>query len=111
MSVKQPPGRPGVQLAYANEKDHRRQLAEGVNRANQGHINCTLYVTLDPNADSTPVVDARISLQTHAGLQPQTAHAAAALASTYVVCSNGSLTVFHTNNAETDRTYTMVLVG
>jgi hypothetical protein len=109
VSVVQPPGRPHVQETYSNEKDHRRQLAQGVNRALQGHINATLFVTLDPNMGSTTVIDARISPQTHAGLQPQTADAAAA--STYIKCTNGSLTIFHANNGQTDRTFTLSLIG
>lgn len=111
MSVVQPPGRPGVQLSYSNEKDHRRQLGEAINRANQGHVNVCLFVTLDPDVAQTSVVDSRISLQTHAGLQPQTANAAAALATTWIVCTNGSLVINHVNNGQTDRTFTLSMIG
>ncbi len=110
-AVTQPVGRPGVQLSLPDEKDHRRQIAQAVNRLNQGHMNCTLFVTLLANADSTQVVDSRISAQTCVVLSPQTAHAAAALASTYSTCTNGSLTLGHANNSQTDRTFTMGLIG
>ena len=111
MSVVQPPARPGVQVSSPNEADHRRQIAQGVNRLNQGQCNATLFVTLDPNVTSTEVVDARISGQTFAGLQPQTAHAAAALPTTYVVCTNGSAIINHGSAASTDRLFTMCLIG
>lgn len=85
MSVVQPPGHPGVPILSASNidparaSDNRRQIAQAVNRLNQGQMNCILFVTLTPNATSTTVVDSRISPQTFAGLMPQTAHAAAEL--------------------------------
>jgi len=144
--------RPGVQENSPNEEIHRRQIAEEVNRINQGQFNATLFVTLDPGATSTVVTDSRISSQTCAPLVPQTANAAAALVPTlfvtleahassttvtdarispqtcasfmpqtasaaaeiptmFVVCTNGSLTIHHTNSAVIDRTYTMGLIG
>lgn len=111
MSVAQPPGRPGVQLSYPKEADHRRQLAQAINRLNEGHSSTTLFVTLDPNVVQTSVVDSRISPQTAALLQPQTAHAAAALPTTWIVCTDGSLEINHANSAQTDRTYTISLSG
>ena len=77
----------------------------------RGHINATLFVTLDPNANSTPVVDSRISVQTCVSLHPQTANAAAALATTWIVCTSGSATIYHAAVSTTDRTYTMGIVG
>lgn len=111
MSVVQPVGRPAVQTDLTDDRLHRRVIAEAVNRIMQGHFNASLFVTLDPNVASTAVVDSRISLQTCAALMPQTAHAAAALATTFVVCTSGSLVINHANNAQTDRTFTMGLIG
>ena len=113
MSVVQPPGRPGVQVSSPSENAaiHLRQVSEAVNRLNQGKMNATLYVTLDPGATNTPVVDARISKQTCVHLQPQTPNAAAALGTTYVLCTNGSATIYHANTTQTDRTFTASLVG
>lgn len=111
MSVVQPVGRPSVLISIPDADEHRRQIAAAVNRVMVGHTNTTLFVTLDPNVATTAVVDTRISTQTCAYLQPQTAHAATALATTYIVCTNGSLTINHANNAQTDRTFTMGLVG
>lgn len=111
MSIVQTVGRPSIPLDVPDERLHRRAIAEGVNRVLKGHLNSTLLVTLDPNVATTDVIDARISIQTCASLMPQTAHAAAALATTYIVCTSGSLTIHHANNAQTDRTFTMSLVG
>lgn len=111
MTFTLPPGRPSVQENYSKEADHRRQIAQGVNRALQGHINSSIFVTLDPNVAQTVVVDSRISFQTAALLHPQTASAAAALPTTYTVCTNGSLTIHHANNAQTDRNYTLSITG
>jgi hypothetical protein len=113
MSVVQPVARPAVQLSSSNEADHRRQIAQGVNRMSQGQINCTLFVTLNPGASSTPVVDSRISLQTAVLLMPQTAAAATELASgnLSIVCTSGSAAIIHTNSTKTDRTFTAALLG
>ena len=107
----QPPARSAVQVSYPNEVEHRRQLAQAINRLNNGQIGCTLYVTLDPGVTSTKVVDARISQQTCVFLQPQTADAAAALGTTFVTCTNGSCIITHAASAGTDRIYTMGMVG
>lgn len=117
MSVVQPPARPAVQVSFgvntdpAANAEHRRQIAQAVNRLNQGHLNCVLFLTLDSNATSTTITDARISKQTCIAFQPQTANAAAAVATTYAVCTNGSAVVYHASSAETDRTFSIAMVG
>ena len=111
MTVTLPVGRPGVQLDMPNEAQHRRQIAAAVNRIMQGHINSTLFVTLTPSSTQTVVTDSRVSPQTCVTLHPQTAHAAAALATTFVVCGNGILTINHASSAQTDRTFTLGMVG
>jgi hypothetical protein len=113
MSFTRNTGRPGVQVAYPNAADHRRQIAQGVNRALRGHINCTGTLTLTANAASTTVEDSEISPQTCLSFMPQTAHAAAELGNgtMYATCTNGSATITHANNAQTDRTFTMSMIG
>lgn len=103
--------RPGVQPSYADQKLYARQIAAAVNNLNQGHLNCTIFVTLDPNEAATVVTDSRISPQTVASFQAQTASAAAELPTLYTVCTDGSLTINHTNSATTDRTYSMGILG
>jgi hypothetical protein len=111
MSVKQPVARPAVLLNLPDSVDHRRQIAEAVNRLTQGHANVTLFVTLDPNVAQTVVTDSRISPQTGMVFQPTTANAAAAVATTYAVCTEGSATIFHASNAQIDRVFTIVMMG
>lgn len=113
MSVSYPPARPAVQLSLADAPDHRRQLGQASNRQLQGHMNCTLFVTLDPNVNSTMVVDSRISAQTYAGMMPQTSDAGAEIAAggLFVNCTNGSLVISHANNANADRSFVMCLIG
>lgn len=111
MTVTPTVARPATQVNLKNSEIHRRQIAEAVNRINQGHFNCTLFVTLDPDVGQTVVTDSRISLQTAALLHPQTANAAAAMPTTFIQCTNGSATISHTNNAQTDRSFTMAMIG
>lgn len=113
MTTSYPAGRPGVQISFPNVTENLRQVAQGVNRLMQGHGNWTAFVTLAPNAGSTVVTDTRISGATFAGVMPQTPHAAAEIAAGTMsfVCGDGTLTITHANNAETDRTFTMCMIG
>lgn len=113
MSTVQPPGRPSVQLDSPDETQHRQQMARAINRINSGHLNCTLYVTLEPGAAQTTVTDSRISQQTAFIFHPTTPDAAADAAGgkLYAVCTNGSATIHHAVSAQTDRTFTLGMVG
>jgi hypothetical protein len=111
MSVTPTVGRPSVPTSVTDSAIHRRLIAEGVNRLNQGHSNTTLFVTFDPGTSETVVTDSRISLQTCVSLHPQTANAAAALPTTYTVCTNGSMTINHASSTDTDLTFTVGLNG
>lgn len=117
MSVVQPFARPGVQRTIAASPSpvelaqHARQVAEAVNRHNQGQMNVCLFITLDPDVDTTLVVDSRISIQTCASFMPQTANAAAEIPTLYASCTNGSMTIHHLNSAAIDRDYTVAFIG
>ncbi len=106
-----PAGRQLVPEFMPDEAVHRRQLARAVNQAMTGHTNTTLFVTLTVSAASTTITDARISLQTCVSLMPQTANAAAALATTYTTCAKGVATINHANNTQADRTFTVAIQG
>ena len=65
-------------------------------------------VTLAANAATTTLTDDRISYDSPILLQPTTSNAAAALATTYISETgrkNGSATITHANNAQTDKTF------
>lgn len=68
--------------------------------------------TLAANVTTTTVSDGRARKGMRVlGLTAQTANAAAALTTTYVsAVADGSFTVTHANNAQTDRTFTYYLV-
>jgi hypothetical protein len=97
-------------------------LAGAINRHNRGKANFavdqagdgTLVVTLTANAASTTVTDERISYYSGFKFDPMTANAAAALATTYVTQANrlnGSCVITHANNAQTDRTFRLLVLG
>jgi hypothetical protein len=96
------------------EQDTRgwiRRIAEVVSGIMDGKINATGSVTLAANAASTTITDRRIGPTSKIFLSPTTANAAAALATTYVVAGDGSATVHHVNNAQTDRTFGYAILG
>lgn len=91
-----------------------RRIAEIVSRINQGKVNATTEWTLTASAASTTFTDARLSVQSVVGLTPLTANAAAEKGNgTMYVSSrtNGSITITHANNAQTDRTFAVSILG
>lgn len=112
-TVVQPPARPGVQPQSTDQPRWLREIARTLNRINQGQFNCVLIVTLVANAASTTVTDSRISAQTACLPSPVTAHAAAEIAAggLYFTPTNGQVVIAHANNAQTDRTFNLALIG
>ncbi len=92
-----------------------RRLAEIINNMMRGKLNVVASVTLNANATTTVVNDARISGFSALLLQPMTAHAAAALySSTSVLVTSqlsGSATLTHASDANTDKTFNLVIIG
>lgn len=88
------------------------EAAEAINRHNQGKFNASLDVTLTANAASTTITDARISRESALVLSPLTANAAAALATTYPSFQgSGSAVLAHANNAQTDKSFRIAILG
>jgi hypothetical protein len=95
-------------------KNQLRAITTSVRGLMQGRSNNVIDVTLTENTTTTVVTDSRITLCAAILLQPTTANAAAALATTYILETgrvNGSVTITHANNAQTDRTFKAVIVG
>lgn len=111
MAVSYFPGRPLAQEYMPDAVQHRRDLARTANQAMRGLVNTTMSVTLTASATSTTIKDPRISLQTCMALMPTTANAAAALATTYVVCSAGQAVITHASNTQSDRIFTAAIQG
>lgn len=107
-------GFPLVPIDWGNEREHRRKLADGANRALTGKLNATFNVTLSANQAATTVTDVRLSAASFIGLCPLTADAAAEIANGTLHVSaqdKGTLTLAHANNAQTDRSFRLLVIG
>ncbi len=102
---------PFVPEKVSMEPTFLRLLMKACNRALAGKLNCTGIVTLTASVTSTLMLDVRCLANSVILLQPTTAHAAAELPTAYVVASDGSFTVTHANNGQTDRTFNYAILG
>lgn len=96
--------------------EHRRKLAKAVNRILQGKMNAVTTLTLTASVATTTLTDVRISPQSFIGFMPLTANASAEIGAgtIYVLAANqtnGSAVITHANNAQTDRTFTLLIIG
>ncbi len=93
----------------------RRSVADAVRRLATGKMSVVGELTLTPGAAATTIDDDVAIYATEASailLCPLTANAAAAQATTYVLArANGSFTLAHANNAQTDRTFAFAILG
>lgn len=97
--------------ALSTNPDPRR-IAEAVNSILRGKTNNVTTVTLTANAATTTLTDSRIGGGSFIGFSPTTSNAAAGMTALYVSAkAKGSATLTHANNAQTDRTYDVVIVG
>ena len=104
-----------------NLRIYARQIAAVVNRILQGKLNAVYRVanadfTLTANAASSTFTDARVAINSYLGFMPKTANAAAELGNgtMYVLAANmnnGAWTITHANNAQTDRTFRVLIIG
>lgn len=89
-----------------------RQLADALNAVVDGRVDAFGEVTLAANATTTTVQNPRVASFSVLVLSPITANAAAAFATTYVSArADGSFTLTHANNAQTDRTFAYGWIG
>jgi len=107
---------PAPPLDSPDETFHRRQISQSVNSLLTGKTNNVLDVTLTASAASTTITDARIGVNTAFIFTPTTANASAEIGAGTIYVStssrvNGSVAVTHANNAQTDRTFKVVLAG
>jgi len=105
-------GYPVPPQMMANEKEHRRQIAQALGNALAGKVNAVTEVTLAANVTTTTFTDARIGANTFFGFQPLTANAAGALSGLYVSSqANGVATLTHSSASSVDRTFRVLLIG
>lgn len=101
-----------LQVVDLNEKRHRLVIATTVNELLKGRANNAGSLTLAAGATTTVVLDNLFNSDMVPLLTPTTSNAAAALGTTYVSSrDNGSFTLTHANNAQTDRTFLYVRWG
>lgn len=101
-----------VPQVLSDEKEHRRKLATAINALQQGRLNALTEVTLTANSATTTLTDSRLSVDSFIGLMPTTANAAGALSTTYIDGQNkGTAIIHHANNAQMDRTFTILVIG
>lgn len=90
------------------------QARDVINNIMRGKLNCTGTVTLAAGAATTTLSDALIGGSSVVLLQPTTANAAAELGNGtlyFDVPGAGSVVINHANSAQTDRTFTYVVIG
>lgn len=91
-----------------------RKIADFGNQILRGGLNNALDVTLTANAASTTVTDNRIGGSTRLAFAPMSANAAAELGAGtlyYDVPTQFSVVIHHANNAQTDRTLSVLIGG
>lgn len=91
-------------------------ITQTLNRVNRGKFNAALDVTLTASAASTTIMDERLSVDSAVIFDPMTSNAALEIAAgtCYITTTNrgnGSAVITHANNAQTDRTFRLLIIG
>jgi hypothetical protein len=94
-----------------NETDQGK-INRAIQQLEQGRLNVTGICTLAAGATTTIVKAANCGAASQVLLTARTANAAAASATTYVgAVANGSFSITHASNAQTDRTFGFACLG
>jgi hypothetical protein len=90
-----------------------RQITQAIRELIEGRSNAVGTVTLTANTTTTTATLTTVNRNAIVILAPQTANAAAAVATTYasVSAAGGAFTITHANNAQTDRTFGYLVIG
>lgn len=105
-------GRLGVPTYLDDQAQWLRLIANAVNGMLQGKTLNIGTVTLTANSATTPLVDSRIGPKSFIGFMPTTSNAAGALSGLYVTArGDGTATLNHANNAQSDKTFTYTVIG
>lgn len=103
---------PGIILARAETNIQR--IVDAVRQLISGRSNAVGVVTLTANAASTTVTGQNVGEDSQVVMFPNTANAAAALATTYIpqaTIVRGSFVIQHANNAQVDKTFSWMAFG
>ena len=88
------------------------RIVQAIRELFEGRSNAVGEVTLTASTTTTTVTSDTCGDESVILLSPRTANAAAALATTYVsAVGNGTFTLTHANNAQTDRRFGYAAIG
>lgn len=109
-------GKQAVPTSGASWKEWLLKVSYAVNDMRHGHMNTGGTFTLTANVGSSTLTDDRISVDSTVVLFPCTANAAAELGNGTIYQAesgriNGTAVFTHANNAQTDRTFRLVIIG
>ncbi len=100
-------------IVQSNEKDLTK-FAFAIQQLAAGRSNAVGSVTLRDGETTTTVAAPNCGAGSHVFLFPQTANAAAVVATTYVLATNvtaGQFIITHASDADTDQTFSYVCLG
>jgi len=101
-----------VSTRDADPVKHRFFLASAINNILRGKLNNTGTVTLTASSATSTLTDIRIGKDSVIFLQPTTANAAGEVATLYLgTPGDGTVTINHANNSQTDRTFKYTIIG
>lgn len=108
--------KPPVPETGAHWNEWLLKVSRSVNQQLKGRMNTGGLFTLTANVASSTLTDDRVSVDNTVVLVPTTANAAAELGAGTLYQSetgrvNGSAVFTHANNAQTDRTFRLVIIG
>ena len=104
--------RNAVPTHLSDQAEWLRLIASAVNGMLQGKTLNIGSVTLTANSATTTLADSRIGPKSFIGFMPTTSNAAAALSGLYVTGRGDSTcTLNHANNAQSDKTFSYVVIG
>ncbi len=103
-----------VPFDWPDEKEHTRMIARAINELRLGKIRSRGTFTLTQSAASTTLTDANIGPDSVIAWHATTSNAAAEIGNGTLYVSaqtDGSATLTHANNAQTDRTFKYAVFG
>ena len=97
-----------------NKEPKPREISDRVNQILKGALNNTGSVTLAANVTTTTVLNPNIHVDSKITLTAQTANAATAVSTSYILAASitdGQFIITHANTATVDRTFLYTYLG
>lgn len=101
-----------VPVSMPDASQHLRLISNTVNNTLDGKLNSTGTITLRQNQTTTTLEDARIGVNSIILFMPITANGNTAKANLYVSArADGTATLTHASNSNTDQNFGYVVIG